>query len=218
MAIAKFCGQNSSSNKLLYSYILDGTKGNTNSEQYLNTTALNFKNNTASITNTGKNVLFVRLILQGQPIAGQNNFLPNNPDALEMNVAYKTLNGINLDPTILKQGTDFYAEVTVKNPGKMGYYEQMALTQIFPSGWEIINTRLSDNEGALTSAPYTYRDVRDDRVFTYFNIRENETLIYRVLLNASYIGKYYLSAVQCEAMYNNNISATQDGKWVQVVK
>lgn len=218
LAIAKFCGQNSSANKLQYNYVLNGANGNTNSEQYLNTTTLTFKNNTASITNTGKNVLFVRLILQGQPLAGQNNFLPNNADVLDMSVAYKTLNGRNLDPTSLKQGTDFYAEVTVKNPGKMGFYEQMALTQIFPSGWEIINTRLSDNEGALTSAPFTYRDVRDDRVFTYFNIRENETLIYRVLLNASYIGKYYLSAVQCEAMYNNNISATQAGKWVQVVK
>ncbi|WP_316767041.1 alpha-2-macroglobulin family protein [Pedobacter frigiditerrae] len=218
LAIAKFCGQNSSSNRLQYNYVLNGSKGSTNSEQYLNTTALTFKNNTASITNTGKNVLFARLILQGQPVAGQNNFLPNNPEVLDMNVSYKTLKGLSLDPSTLKQGTDFYAEVTVKNPGKMGYYEQMALTQIFPSGWEIINTRLNDNEGALASAPYTYRDVRDDRVFTYFNIRENETLTYRVLLNASYLGKYYLSAVQCEAMYNNNISATQAGKWVQVVK
>jgi len=218
LAIAKFCGQNASANKLNYSYVLDGLKGNVASEQYLNTTALTFKNNTASITNNGNNVLFVRLILQGQPVAGQNDFLPNKPDVLEMNVSYKTLNGRILDPTTLKQGTDFYAEVVVKNPGKMGYYEQMALTQIFPSGWEIINTRLNDNEGALASAPYTYRDIRDDRVFTYFNIRENETLTYKVLLNASYLGKYYLSAVQCEAMYNNNISATQAGKWVQVVK
>lgn len=218
LAIAKFCGQNSASNKLQYSYVLDGIKGNINSEQYLNSTALTFKNNTASITNTGNNVLFVRLILQGQPVAGQNNFLANKPEILEMNVSYKTLKGFALDPSTLKQGTDFYAEVTVKNPGKMGYYEQMALTQIFPSGWEIINTRLNDNEGALASAPYTYRDIRDDRVFTYFNIRENETLTYRVLLNASYLGKYYLSAVQCEAMYNNNISATQAGKWVQVVR
>jgi len=218
LAIAKFCGQNASANKLNYSYVLDGLKGNVASEQYLNTTALTFKNNTASITNNGNNILFVRLILQGQPIAGQNDFLPNKPDVLEMNVSYKTLNGRILDPTTLKQGTDFYAEVVVKNPGKMGYYEQMALTQIFPSGWEIINTRLNDNEGALASAPYTYRDIRDDRVFTYFNIRENETLTYKVLLNASYLGKYYLSAVQCEAMYNNNISATQAGKWVQVVK
>ncbi len=218
LAIAKFCGQNSSANKLQYSYVVDGAKGNINSEQYLNSTALTFKNNNVSVTNTGNNVLFVRLVLQGQPVAGQNNFLPNKPDVLQMDIAYKTLKGQVLDPTILKQGTDFYAEVTVKNPGKMGYYEQMALTQIFPSGWEIINTRLNDNESMLASSPFTYRDVRDDRVFTYFNIRENETLTYKVLLNASYVGKYYLSAVQCEAMYNNNISATQAGKWVQVVK
>jgi hypothetical protein len=218
LAIAKFCGQNSASNKLLYTYVLDGKKGNINSEQYLNSTALNFKNNTANITNAGNNVLFVRLILQGQPVAGQNNFLPNKPDVLDMKVNYKSLKGQVINPIVLKQGTDFYAEVIIKNPGKMGYYEQMALTQIFPSGWEIINTRLNDNESALASAAYTYRDVRDDRVFTYFNIRENETLTYKVLLNASYLGKYYLSAVQCEAMYNNNISATQAGKWVQVVK
>ena len=123
-----------------------------------------------------------------------------------------------LDPANLKQGTDFYAEVTVKNTGKQGYYEQMALTQIFPSGWEIINTRLNDNESMLASSPFTYRDIRDDRVFTYFNLRENETATYKVLLNASYVGKYYLSAVQCEAMYDNNITATQAGKWVQVIK
>jgi len=218
LAIAKFCGQTTSSNALQYSYLLDGQKGTVNSKQYMNNTALNFKNNTASITNNGSGVLFARLILQGQPTAGQNSFLPNNLDALIMTVDYKTLKGQLLDPTSLKQGTDFYAEVTIKNPGKMGYYEQMALTEIFPSGWEIINTRVNDNESILASAPYTYRDIRDDRVFTYFNIRENETLTYKVLLNASYIGKYYLSAVQCEAMYNNNISATKAGKWVQVVK
>ncbi len=155
---------------------------------------------------------------EGQPAAGQNNFLTNDPDVMDLNVSYKLLNGKALDPAILKQGTDFYAEVTVKNPGRMGYYEQMALTQIFPSGWEIINTRVNDNESIIASSPYTYQDIRDDRVFTYFNLRENETVVYKVLLNASYIGRYYLSAVQCEAMYNNTISATESGKWVQVIK
>jgi uncharacterized protein YfaS (alpha-2-macroglobulin family) len=218
LAIAKFCGQNKAANRLLYNYTIDGQKGTVNSEQFLNSTNLNFKTNVASIANTGKNTLFIRLVLQGQPAAGQNNFLTENQRALVMNVNYKTLKGQALDPSLLKQGTDFYAEVTVKNPGKLGYYEQMALTQIFPSGWEIINTRLNDNESMLASAPYTYRDIKDDRVYTYFNIRENETLTYKILLNASYLGKYYLSAVQCEAMYNNNISATKPGKWVQVVK
>jgi len=217
LAIAKFCGVNSSSNNLKYSYTIDGKKGNVNSNQYIISTPLAFKGNVA-VTNTSDRVLFARLILQGQPSAGQNNFQPNNPDVLDMSISYKLLNGKVLDPTTLKQGTDFYAEVVVKNPGKNGYYEQMALTQIFPSGWEIINTRVNDNESIIASSPYTYRDIRDDRVFTYFNMRENETVTYKVLLNASYIGRYYLSAVQCEAMYNNNISATEAGKWVQVIK
>jgi len=217
LGIAKFCGVNSSSNNLKYSYTIDGKKGNVNSNQYIVSTPLAFKGNVA-VTNTSDRVLFARLILQGQPSAGQNNFQPNNPDLLDMSISYKLLNGKVLDPTTLKQGTDFYAEVVVKNPGKSGYYEQMALTQIFPSGWEIINTRVNDNESIIASSPYTYRDIRDDRVFTYFNLRENETVIYKVLLNASYIGRYYLSAVQCEAMYNNSISATEAGKWVQVIK
>ena len=133
-------------------------------------------------------------------------------------IVYKLLNGSPVDPVRLKQGTDFYAEVTVKNPGRIGSYEQMALTQIFPSGWEIINTRLNDNESILAASPYTYRDIRDDRVFTYFNLREHETVVYKVLLNAAYLGRYYLSAVQWEAMYNNNISAREGGKWVQVIR
>jgi uncharacterized protein YfaS (alpha-2-macroglobulin family) len=219
LAIAKFCGANKSASNLKYSYVVDSNKGQINSAQFMNSTALGFKGgNNLNVVNNGDRMLFVRLILQGQPAAGQNNFLPNNPEVLDMNINYKLMNGKPLDPAVLKQGTDFYAEVTLRNPGRMGYYEQMALTQIFPSGWEIINTRLSDNESVLASSPYTYRDIRDDRVFTYFNLRENESVTYKVLLNASYIGKYYLSAVQCEAMYNNNISATEAGRWVQVIK
>ena len=218
LAIAKFTGQSTPTHKLNYNYTLDGAKGNVSTEAYLNTSAIGFKGNKASVSNNGSNVLFVRLVLAGQPLAGQNNFLPNQPDVLEMDVNYKTLRGQPINPASLKQGTDFYAEVTLKNPGKQGFYENMALTQIFPSGWEIINTRLNDNEGMLQSSSHNYQDIRDDRVFTYFNLRENQTVTYKVLLNASYLGKFYLSSVYCEAMYNNNISASKAGMWVEVVK
>jgi len=218
LAIAKFCGQNTSSAKLQYTYTADNKKGNYSGSQYINSIPLNFSAKQALITNTGQTVLFARLILEGQPALGQNNFQPGNPNILNMSVSYKLLNGKPIDPTSLQQGLDFYAEVILKNPGKMGNYEQMALTQIFPSGWEIINTRINDNESILASSPYTYRDIRDDRVFTYFNLKENETVIYKVLLNATYIGRYYLPPVLSEAMYNNNISATQNGKWITVVK
>ena len=116
------------------------------------------------------------------------------------------------------QGTDFVAKVTIKNPGKRGDYERMALTQIFPGGWEILNTRLLEGEGSLQSSPSEYQDIRDDRVYTYFGIKENETLTYYVQLNAAYLGRYFLPGTYCAAMYDNSISAGMNGKWVEVVK
>ena len=134
-----------------------------------------------------------------------------------MRVVYKTLNGKLIDPQSISQGTDFVAEVTINNPGKRGNYDQMALTQIFPSGWEIINTRLSEG-GENSSSAYTYRNIRDDRVLTYFNIKPRQTLTYQVLLNASYLGRYYMPSVSCAAMYDDDIQAVNEGKWVEVVK
>jgi uncharacterized protein YfaS (alpha-2-macroglobulin family) len=134
-----------------------------------------------------------------------------------MSITYKTLKGKILNPNRLAQGTDFIAEVTLNNPGRRSDYEQMALTQIFPSGWEIINTRLNDNDGILTSSPYTYKDIRDDRVLTYFNLNKRETRTYQVLLNAAYLGRYYLPAVSCEAMYDHSIQSQVSGTWVEIV-
>ncbi|PST82945.1 hypothetical protein C7T94_09960 [Pedobacter yulinensis] len=218
VAIAKFCGQHAGSNQLRYSFTTDGLNGKVDTKNYLNSTALTFKTGKTTLVNTGKRVLFVRLILSGQPAAGQNDFLPNREEVLQAAVSYKLLNGKPVDPANLKQGTDFFAEVSIKNPGGRGLYEQMALTQIFPSGWEIINARLNDNESILASSPANYQDIRDDRVFTYFNIREGETLTYKILLNASYLGRFYLPATLCEAMYDNNISATVPGQWVEVTR
>ena len=112
---------------------------------------------------------------------------------------------------------DFVAKVIIKNPGKRGYYTQMALSQIFPSGWEILNARMLGGEGAFKSSSSTYQDIRDDRVYTYFNVSPNETLTYYVQLNASYLGRYFLPGTYCEAMYDNSITAGVNGKWVQVV-
>jgi hypothetical protein len=121
-----------------------------------------------------------------------------------------------VDVGSITQGTDFVAKVTVKNTGQRGTYDQMALSQIFPSGWEILNTRLYNTEGAFKSSPAEYMDIRDDRVYHYFDIRQNEVLTYYVQLNAAYPGRYYWPGVYCEAMYDNRISSGINGKWVEV--
>jgi uncharacterized protein YfaS (alpha-2-macroglobulin family) len=74
-----------------------------------------------------------------------------------------------------------------------------------------------DGEGAFKSSPSTYQDIRDDRVYTYFDIDANQTLTYYVQLNASYLGRFFLPGTFAEAMYDNSITAGVNGKWVEVI-
>lgn len=167
-----------------------------------------------AITNEGSAPLFIRLIQRGQPLVGQERASAND---LRIAVTYKNANGSILDPGNVAQGTDFYAEVKVTHPGaRPVYYEEMVINQIFPSGWEIINTRLDDFQSVEEGDRAEYRDIRDDRVNTFFDIRQNTTRTYRVQLNAAYQGRFYLPAVSCEAMYDNTINARRPGQWVQV--
>ena len=93
----------------------------------------------------------------------------------------------------------------------------MALTQIFPSGWEILNARMFDGEGAFKSSYSSYQDIRDDRVYTYFNIRQNETLTYYIQLNASYLGRYFLPRHILRSDVQQQSRAGVNGEWVEVV-
>lgn len=217
IAIAKYCGKNASGSKIIAAANLAGANANINSASYLQQIPIKLKDgsNTVSIVNRGSNVLYVKVITQGQPLTGDTIRIANNSGALSMNVAYVSQNGSAIDPGNLQQSTDFIARVTVKNTGN-GAYSQMALSQVFPSGWEILNPRMTDGEGAFKSSAATYQDVRDDRVYTYFNIRAGETLTYYVHLNASYPGRYFLAPVDCRAMYDNSISAATNGRWVVV--
>ena len=71
---------------------------------------------------------------------------------------------------------------------------------------------------AFKSSESDYRDIRDDRVNTYFSLSEGKEVTYYVMLNAAYAGKYFLSATSCEAMYDVSINAVEKGQWVEVVK
>ena len=112
---------------------------------------------------------------QGQPLTGDSTTYASS-SFLAMTVNYIHQNGQPADITHLTQGTDLLAKVTVTNTGKKGTYHEMALSQVFPSGWEILNARLMDGEGAYKSSPSEYQDIRDDRVYTYFDIAQGQSL------------------------------------------
>ena len=94
---------------------------------------------------------------------------------------------------------------------------EIALSQIFPSGWEIHNPRMTNGETGGFDKP-KYQDIRDDRVYTYFDLKAGRKKTFRVMLNASYAGKFYLPTTYVETMYNAEINARQHGQWVEVVR
>ncbi|NJN28781.1 MAG: hypothetical protein HC819_23785 [Cyclobacteriaceae bacterium] len=204
---------------LKFTYTYNGKEVNANTAltmAQVNLPMEGAKGGNLKITSESKGTLFVRLISEGVPARGAEEDGEKN---LSINVTYASSSGIPVDPTVLEQGTEFVATVTVTNPGMRGIYKNLALNQIFPSGWEINNLRLTGDEGSgITGDIATYQDIRDDRVYTYFDLNANQRKTFKVLLTASYAGSYYLPAVSCEAMYDNSVYARKKGKVVDVVK
>ncbi len=164
------------------------------------------------LKNTGKSTLFAKIIVEGVPLIGDKTASAKD---LKMEVKYKDMKGKEIQPDKLQQGTDFIAEVTITNPGTKGILKEMALNQIFPSGWEIHNSRM---DGTVNTNAARYQDIRDDRVYSYYELYNTTSKTFVIQLNASYLGKFYLPTVYSEAMYDNTINARVPGRWVEVVK
>ncbi len=217
LAMSKFAVGNGASNSFSFSYDINGKSGNFNSSTALAQIDLPANGaNKLMIKNTGKTQLFVRLILRGQQSVGSSE--PIAASNMNMMVRYSTLKGEQISPQNIKQGTDFIAEITVGNTGTLGKnYKEMALSQVFPSGWEILNPRMDRVQGWTNTSVPRYQDIRDDRVNTFFDLAVGKTHTYRIQLNAAYAGHFWLPTQLCEAMYDNSISAKQSGMWVDVV-
>lgn len=167
------------------------------------------------LSNQSESPLYARVIHSGIPLAGQEQARAEN---LRMSARFTSLDGQTLDVRRLKQGTSFIAEVTLTHPGIRGNYKELALTRIFPSGWEISNIRMDAAAAAIQQDSPDYEDVRDDRVYTYFNLAANQTQSYKVMLTATYEGRFYLPAFNVEAMYDASVYARNQGMWVEVVR
>lgn len=148
---------------------------------------------------------------------------------LQMNVAFMTLDNKPLDILHLPQGQDFVAEVTVSADFEhmvKNRIEDIALSAVVPSGWQIRNERL---EGSEMPKGIDYMDIRDDRVLAYFSLwrdyywyyryqdRNRTSVTLRIILNASYAGKFYLPGWNVSAMYDETLFAKNKGNWVEVV-
>ena len=196
-------------------YSINGKSEIVNSSNALAQRDLKIKDgaNQISIKNNYDNLVYVRVLTSGKLPLGEEL---TEQRGLTANVVFKNLKGDKIDISTLKQGEDFVATVQVTNAKNYGVND-VALTQIFPSGWEIVNTRFTDF-GDNTTSQARFTDIRDDRVNFYFDLKQKETKTFNVMLNASYLGSYYLPGIQAEAMYDNEFFVRSKGQWIEVEK
>ena len=218
LAISKYIGGSGNAKSFTVTLNSNGKpeiiKSNSSYKQ-INLDIESLANRNLEFKNTNENILFVSLQIQGIPM--YDGISINEDNKINMSVNYFNMDDNPINPSKIEQGSDFYVETIISNTSNKGNYENLALTQIFPSGWEIRNTRM-DLYTTTNNDDISYQDIRDDRVHSYFDLEKGKTIKVRIQLNASYLGKFYLPIAKCEAMYDNSINAKEGGNWVEVVK
>ena len=200
-----------------FTYACGGKDGQVKTDKNIwSETLLDKAGTSASVElkNTGKSTLFARIITEGIPEQGEEKAYANG---VSLAVSYVDLNGSPVNVAQLEQGTNFSAVVTVRNPSARGY-NNLVLSEIFPAGWEILNTRfLNESVTDSLSAGVNYQDIRDDRVYSYIDrLPAGSQVTVKINLCAVYPGRFYLPPVYCEAMYDYLIRANTAGQEVTV--
>jgi uncharacterized protein YfaS (alpha-2-macroglobulin family) len=219
LAMAKMVNENGGKELNLNFKLNSGNQVEIDTKNAISQRDLSIQNGSNSIVvnNTKNNTMYARVITSGKLPLGKEIA---EQRGLRVYINYKDSQGQKIDIRKLQQGQDFVASIKVTNQ-KNEPINDVALTQIFPSGWEIVNTRFTEFGNATTSQA-DYTDIRDDRVNFYFNLSKSSkagsTKTFNVLLNASYLGKYYLPGTQVEAMYDNDYFVRTKGQWIEVNK
>jgi alpha-2-macroglobulin len=217
LAVSKFAGSEKPEGNLKAQITINGKETPVNTPKMISRHDIPMaKTAKVSIRNSSATKIYVQVQSTGIPLIGNQENIAEN---LALKAEYVDMSGKSIDPAKLKQGTQFRAMITVKHPGIRMSYENLALTQMFPSGWEILNARMEEVRANYKDTDEAdYEDIRDDRVLLYFNLEKAKSKTFTVLLQAAYPGKFYHPSVECEAMYDRSIRALTPGRWVEVVK
>ena len=154
--------------------------------------------NTVEIKNNGSQKLVVNVFTKTS-VAEYNT--EESGYFINMSVNYTDKNGNPLNPNTLNAGSDVMVYMTVQNPSEYRVTE-LALSYYLPSGWELVNDRLSGDD-ANSGAKHI--DYRDDRAYIYFDLTPKSKKTFVLKANATHEGSYMIPAVRCEDMYNADI-------------
>jgi uncharacterized protein YfaS (alpha-2-macroglobulin family) len=147
------------------------------------------------------------------------------PEASGLSLDVRWLDGAGraLDPAELNQGQEFWGHLKLtRTTGFRSSLEEIAVTQILPSGWEIDNIRISGEpyppwSSGMTLGQEEYLDIRDDRISWFLDLpRRQRSVDFLFKARAVTAGRFFLPPTLAEAMYRRDTRALVPGDYVRV--
>jgi len=170
-----------------------------------------------TITTEGDNPLFVSLLVEGIPLESR---ITTGHNGIQLTRNFYNENGQPVVVDQQSQGSPFWVIYTVESLWS-DPLETLALSSVFPSGWEIINTRVTGDVppewvSAMGITSGEYMDIRDDRVNWFFDLPAQGRLAFGVKINPTFQGMYALPPIVVEAMYSPEYYARIEGGRIRV--
>ena len=181
---------------------IDGKDENIGTAKALFVKELGAGQKTLSVKNTSSGSIHASLTT----VTKESGKVGPQAEGLRLEVSYTDSKGNAVSPSSIQQGTDFKATVKVSNTSLAEDLENLALTEIIPSGWEIYNDRMTGRD-VPSADSYDYLDIRDDRAIWYFSLDRGTSKTFILRLRAAYEGEFTLPSISCEAMYKPKVRA-----------
>jgi uncharacterized protein YfaS (alpha-2-macroglobulin family) len=161
--------------------------------------------------------VFAEVQTKGLPLT--DNLKTENKGVAMQRAIYNS-SGDRITASQIKQGEAFWIVFGVSSLA-FARIDNLALSSILPSGFEISNERLNEynrpgwlNNMRLSTADYV--DIRDDRINWFFSLSPNETKAFAVQIHPSYAGEFRWPGLALEAMYSPDYYARIAGERVSV--
>lgn len=213
VSISQFAASHRQSDTIKATVTVDGKSSFWESKTTLQSNSLVMTDKPArlQVVNEGEGDIYLIVTQSGVPLPGQERASSND---LEIAVRYQDPSGKAINVESLPIGSQIQALVSVRNTSA-GTVRNIALSHLIPAGWEISNERLQDDGSEQTASDHL--DIRDDRIYSYFDLASGKSRTLTLNLTAAYAGKFYLPAISAEAMYETQKHARTVGKWISVV-
>lgn len=179
--------------------------------------APNLGGRTITLKPTGQGVAYYYWKIEGSP-KNASVFIPNADQGLSVRREWYNTDGRRIMTPVFNQGELVVCRIHLK---ASRYAENIAVTDMIPAGFEVENTRLSENDYSWIKradvADFDNHDVRDDRVNVFVSMEAGQARTFSYLVRAVNEGKYMMPPITAEAMYDAGIHSRRSGAVIRIV-